>query len=121
MTQRRSGVSPAHISRVIRRAEPQQDAQDSRPAQSRSLVSRRTSLVRSETLWLPRWNDLDKFSEALHPISARARKRRWGPAYAKETHYLRIYLAQLRRKLEDDPSRPNHLLTKAAWAIAFRE
>ena len=34
-------------------------------------------------------------------------------ADAKEIHYLRIYLAQLCRKLEDDPSRPNHLLTKA--------
>ena len=33
-------------------------------------------------------------------------KEVWGPAYAKETHYLRVYLAQLRRKLEDDPSRP---------------
>ena len=30
-------------------------------------------------------------------------KEVWGPAYAKETHYLRVYLAQLRRKLEDDP------------------
>ncbi|MGH4004543.1 MAG: response regulator, partial [Pseudonocardiaceae bacterium] len=28
----------------------------------------------------------------------------WGPAYLKETHYLRVYLAQLRRKLEPDPS-----------------
>src|ERR1043165_2913281 len=37
----------------------------------------------------------------------------WGPAYAKETHYLRVYLAQLRRKLEDDPSPPVHLLTDA--------
>jgi len=34
-------------------------------------------------------------------------------ADAKEIHYLRIYLAQARCKLEDDPSRPNHLLTKA--------
>ncbi|GGU07745.1 response regulator [Nocardioides albus] len=37
----------------------------------------------------------------------------WGPAYAKETHYLRVYAAQLRRKLEDDPSRPRHLVTTA--------
>ena len=33
-------------------------------------------------------------------------KEVWGPAYAKETHYLRVYLAQLRRKLENDPSHP---------------
>ena len=30
----------------------------------------------------------------------------WGPAYERETHYLRVYLAQIRRKLEDDPAEP---------------
>ena len=45
----------------------------------------------------------------------------WGPAYAKETHYLRVYLAQLRRKLEDDPSHPNHLLTEAGMGYRFQE
>lgn len=35
----------------------------------------------------------------------------WGPAYEHETHYLRVYAAQLRRKLEDDPSSPRHLVT----------
>lgn len=43
----------------------------------------------------------------------------WGPAYATETHYLRVYLAQLRRKLEDDPSRPRHLLTEAGMGYRF--
>lgn len=36
----------------------------------------------------------------------------WGPAYAGETAYLRVYLAQLRRKLETDPANPRHLLTE---------
>ncbi|HHW13354.1 MAG TPA: response regulator [Firmicutes bacterium] len=36
----------------------------------------------------------------------------WGPAYERETHYLRVYVGQLRRKLEADPSRPEHLLTE---------
>jgi two-component system KDP operon response regulator KdpE len=36
----------------------------------------------------------------------------WGPAYEKETHYLRVYVAQLRRKLEPDPSHPRHLVTE---------
>jgi two-component system KDP operon response regulator KdpE len=36
----------------------------------------------------------------------------WGPGYDSETHYLRVYTAQLRRKLERDPSRPRHLLTE---------
>src|SRR5580693_1681002 len=47
-------------------------------------------------------------------------KEVWGPKYAKETHYLRVFLAQLRRKLEDDPSHPIHLLTGRAWVIASR-
>jgi len=36
----------------------------------------------------------------------------WGPTYTKETHYLRQYMAQLRRKIEDDPGHPQHLLTE---------
>jgi two-component system KDP operon response regulator KdpE len=36
----------------------------------------------------------------------------WGPAYETETHYLRVYMAQLRRKLEPDPARPRYLLTE---------
>ena len=47
-------------------------------------------------------------------------KEVWGPAYAKETHYLRVYLAQLRRKLEDDPSHPSICSPRRAWATASR-
>ena len=36
----------------------------------------------------------------------------WGPAHAEQTHYLRIYMKQLRDKLEADPVRPRHLLTE---------
>ncbi len=43
----------------------------------------------------------------------------WGPAYAKETHYLRVYMAQLRRKLENDPAAPVHLLTEAGMGYRF--
>ncbi|MEU6132770.1 response regulator [Saccharopolyspora sp. NPDC047091] len=43
----------------------------------------------------------------------------WGPAYADEFHYLRVYIAQLRRKLEDDPSRPRHLITEAGMGYRF--
>jgi two-component system KDP operon response regulator KdpE len=36
----------------------------------------------------------------------------WGTGYEKETHYLRVYVAQLRRKLEDDPAAPRHIVTE---------
>ncbi|MCP2243852.1 response regulator [Lentzea aerocolonigenes] len=37
----------------------------------------------------------------------------WGPTHIGESQYLRVYLAQLRRKLETDPSQPRHLITEA--------
>ncbi|MDL4774973.1 MULTISPECIES: response regulator [Thermomonosporaceae] len=43
----------------------------------------------------------------------------WGPSYLKETHYLRVYLAALRRKLEPDPSRPRHLITEPGMGYRF--
>ncbi|MEW2360227.1 response regulator [Spirillospora sp. NPDC029432] len=43
----------------------------------------------------------------------------WGPAYLRETHYLRVYLASLRRKLEDDPSRPRHLITEPGMGYRY--
>jgi two-component system KDP operon response regulator KdpE len=43
----------------------------------------------------------------------------WGPQYERETNYLRVYLAQLRRKLEVDPSRPKHLITEPGMGYRF--
>ncbi len=36
----------------------------------------------------------------------------WGPAYGTESHYLHVYISQLRRKIEPDPARPRYLLTE---------
>jgi len=43
----------------------------------------------------------------------------WGPAYEHETHYLRVYLAQLRRKLERDPAHPRYLITEPGVGYRF--
>ncbi|MEV0536291.1 response regulator [Kitasatospora sp. NPDC050463] len=43
----------------------------------------------------------------------------WGPAYRTETNYLRVYLAQLRRKLERDPSHPRHFITEPGMGYRF--
>ncbi|WP_052260293.1 response regulator [Pseudarthrobacter phenanthrenivorans] len=43
----------------------------------------------------------------------------WGPSYQKEANYLRVYMAQLRRKLEEDPGNPRHLLTEAGVGYRF--
>ena len=46
-------------------------------------------------------------------------QRVWGPTYHRETQYLRQYMAQLRRKLEDDPARPRHLITEPGMGYRF--
>jgi two-component system KDP operon response regulator KdpE len=43
----------------------------------------------------------------------------WGPTYTDETHYLRVFLAQIRRKLEPDPSRPRYFITEAGMGYRF--
>jgi len=43
----------------------------------------------------------------------------WGPAYTDETHYLRVFLAQIRRKLEADPSHPKHFITEPGMGYRF--
>jgi two-component system, OmpR family, KDP operon response regulator KdpE len=43
----------------------------------------------------------------------------WGPQYETETNYLRVYMAQLRRKLEPDPSHPRHLITEPGMGYRF--
>jgi two-component system KDP operon response regulator KdpE len=43
----------------------------------------------------------------------------WGPSYETETHYLRVFMGQLRRKLEPDPSHPRHLVTEPGMGYRF--
>ncbi|GAA3667269.1 response regulator [Microbacterium marinilacus] len=44
----------------------------------------------------------------------------WGPTYTGEDAYLRLYMSQLRRKLEPDPARPRHLLTEPGLGYRYR-
>jgi two-component system KDP operon response regulator KdpE len=44
----------------------------------------------------------------------------WGPASLYETHYLRVYIAQLRQKIEHDPARPCHILTEPGVGYRLR-
>jgi two-component system KDP operon response regulator KdpE len=46
-------------------------------------------------------------------------KEVWGPHQVRETHYLRVFMASLRRKIEPDPARPRHLLTEQAVGYRF--
>ena len=44
----------------------------------------------------------------------------WGPGSVDHTHYLRVFMANLRHKLEDEPARPRHLVTETGVGYRFR-
>lgn len=43
----------------------------------------------------------------------------WGPGHAHDTHYLRVYMGQLRKKIEHDPAQPRHLVTETGIGYRF--
>ncbi|HEY2771741.1 MAG TPA: response regulator [Solirubrobacteraceae bacterium] len=45
----------------------------------------------------------------------------WGPEYGSETHYLRVHVAHIRSKLEEDPSRPRYLVTEPGVGYRLRD
>ena len=47
-------------------------------------------------------------------------KEVWGVHYAEQSHYVRVYMAQLRQKLEHDPARPRLLITEPGVGYRLR-
>lgn len=43
----------------------------------------------------------------------------WGPSYREESQYLRVFVAQLRKKIESDPNRPRHIVTESGVGYRF--
>lgn len=43
----------------------------------------------------------------------------WGPGYINQSQYLRVFIAQLRKKIEDDPNRPEYLVTESGVGYRF--
>lgn len=43
----------------------------------------------------------------------------WGPSHSQDTHYLRVYMGQLRKKIEHDPAQPRHLVTETGIGYRF--
>ena len=61
-------------------------------------------------------------AHAGRPIThARLLNEIWGPEYGNEVEYLRTFMRQLRKKLEDDPCRPHYLLTDSRVGYRFRD
>ena len=47
-------------------------------------------------------------------------KEIWGPGYQLETQYSRVYVAQIRKKIEDDPNKPQHIITESGVGYRFK-
>jgi two-component system, OmpR family, KDP operon response regulator KdpE len=45
----------------------------------------------------------------------------WGPGYINQSQYLRVFIAQIRKKIEDDPNRPEYLLTESGFGYRFTD
>jgi two-component system KDP operon response regulator KdpE len=43
----------------------------------------------------------------------------WGPGYINQSQYLRVFIAQIRKKIEDDPNRPAYLITESGVGYRF--
>lgn len=81
---------------------------------ARKQVTRRVDGVDTEVRLTPtEWGLLAVLARNLGRLVGREELLRevWGPGYLGESHYLRVYVAQLRRKLEADPAHPRHLVT----------
>ena len=85
---------------------------------ARKKVTRAGSDVR---LTPTEWAFLELLTRNLGKLVSREQILRevWGPTYEHESHYLRVYAAQLRRKLEDDPSHPRHLVTSSGFGYTL--
>ncbi|HXD07105.1 MAG TPA: response regulator [Burkholderiaceae bacterium] len=60
---------------------------------------------------------------AAHPHSVLTHRQLlhavWGPNHSQDTHYLRVYMGQLRKKIEEDPAQPRHLVTETGIGYRF--
>lgn len=91
------------------------------------LVAKRITVTRSDTRYEERltpteWRLLETFLESPGRLLSQAAllSAVWGPGYETAHGNLRLYVAQLRRKLEDDPSRPRHFVTEPGLGYRFQ-
>ena len=114
----------ARLRAALRRAAPagKEDAVVATPDFTVDLAAKRVSRDSKEVKLTPtEWEIVEILvrSEGRLVTQRQLLKAVWGPQYEKETNYLRVYLAQIRRKLEPDPSRPRYFLTEPRIGYRF--
>ena len=113
----------ARIRAALRRAAPEPGAAVVRTADfTVDLAAKRATTASGDVRLTPtEWHMLEVL--ARHPdklVTQRQLLREvWGPAYENETNYLRVHLANLRRKIEPDPAHPRYLITEPGIGYRF--
>jgi two-component system, OmpR family, KDP operon response regulator KdpE len=113
----------ARLRAALRRAAPAPDTTVlTTDAFTVDLAAKRVSTPAGEVRLTPtEWHMLEVLTR--HPdrliTHRQLLKDVWGPQYETETNYLRVHMANLRRKLEPDPSRPRHLITEPGIGYRF--
>jgi two-component system KDP operon response regulator KdpE len=110
------GVLLARLRAALRRAAPADDAPVVRTADfTVDLAAREARTAEGPVRLTPtEWHVLEVLARNRGRLVSQREllQEVWGPAYGTETNYLRVYMAQLRRKLEPDPAHPRHLVTE---------
>jgi two-component system, OmpR family, KDP operon response regulator KdpE len=113
----------ARIRAALRRATPEPGAAVVTTADfTVDLAAKRLTTATGDVRLTPtEWHMLEVL--ARHPDKLVSQKQLlrevWGPVYENETNYLRVHLANLRRKIEPDPSRPRYLITEPGIGYRF--
>jgi two-component system KDP operon response regulator KdpE len=114
----------ARLRAALRRAAPggKEEALVTTPDFTVDLAAKRVNRDSKEVRLTPtEWEIVEILvrSEGRLVTQRQLLKAVWGPQYEKETNYLRVYLAQIRRKLEPDPSQPRYFLTEPRIGYRF--
>jgi len=113
----------ARIRAALRRASPAEDtAVVTTSAFSVDLAARKVTTAGGEVRLTPtEWHLLEILVRNPGRLVSQRQllQEVWGPAYTTETNYLRVYVAQLRRKLEPEPSKPRYLVTEPGIGYRF--
>lgn len=113
----------ARVRAALRRAVPAEDeAMVETPNFTIDLAAKKVHVAGAEVHLTPtEWGMVEILVRNPGRLVSQATVLRevWGPVYEKESHYLRSYIAQIRRKLEPEPSRPRYFLTEAGMGYRF--
>ncbi|MEO5642412.1 MAG: response regulator [Bacteroidia bacterium] len=119
----RTGELLARIRSVLRSANPQEenpviDSEDLHIDLASRIVKKKNEIIK---LTATEYTLLALFARNEGKVLTHQYLLRlvWGPGYIDQTQYLRVFIAQLRKKIEDDPNHPKHIITESGVGYRF--